>query len=100
MKKAEEAKDALKAAVEKNELNEIREKKDALQEIVQNLSVKLYEEAAKQAQAQQDGEGANEDDNIVDAEFEEVEDDKKVNDEIVIKKPKPIKTALAFHYDL
>jgi len=77
-KKAEEAKDALKAAVEKNELSEIREKKDALQEIVQNLSMKLYEEAAKQAQAQQgaeDSQNASGDDNIVDAEFEEVKDD-------------------------
>ncbi|GIN96299.1 chaperone protein DnaK [Siminovitchia terrae] len=80
VKKAEEAKDALKAAVEKNDTAEIREKKDALQEIVQNLSVKLYEEAAKQAQAEQgDGEGTNAggDDNVVDAEFEEVDDDKE-----------------------
>ena len=43
----------LKAAIEKNDLDEIRTKKDALTEIVQNLSVKLYEEAAKQAQAAQ-----------------------------------------------
>ena len=50
-----------------------------LQEIVQNLSVKLYEEAAKQAQAAggADGEGNKDnDDNVVDAEFEEVKDDK------------------------
>jgi molecular chaperone DnaK len=80
IKKATEAKDELKAAIEKNEIEEIRTKKDALQEIVQNLSVKLYEEAAKQAQAQQGApgeEGAAQDDNIVDAEFEEVNDDKK-----------------------
>ena len=50
LQKANEAKDALKEAIEKNELEEIRAKKDALQEIVQALSVKLYEEAAKQAQ--------------------------------------------------
>jgi len=78
VKKAEEAKDELKAAVEKNDLDEMRQKKDALQEIVQNLSMKLYEEAAKQAQAQQgagDGKNAGSDDNIVDAEFEEVKDD-------------------------
>jgi molecular chaperone DnaK len=78
--KANEAKDALKAAIEKNELEEIRSKKDALQEIVQNLTVKLYEEAAKQAQAQQgaggQGTGEGKDDNVVDAEFEEVKDDK------------------------
>ncbi len=40
--------------------------------------MKLYEEAAKQAQAQQDGgAGAKKaDDNVVDAEYEEVNDDK------------------------
>jgi molecular chaperone DnaK len=77
--KVNEAKDELKAAIEKNEIEEIRTKKDALQEIVQNLSVKLYEEAAKQAQAQQGAEGqggAANDDNVVDAEFEEVDDKK------------------------
>jgi molecular chaperone DnaK len=79
--KANEAKDALKAAIEKNDLEEIRTKKDALQEIVQNLSVKLYEEAAKQAQQAQGADGATgeskgNDDNVVDAEFEEVKDDK------------------------
>ena len=36
VKKAEEAKEALKAAVESDILDDIREKKDALQEIVQN----------------------------------------------------------------
>jgi molecular chaperone DnaK len=77
--KANDAKDALKAAIEKNDLEEIRVKKDALQEIVQNLTMKLYEEAAKQAQAQQGAEGQGndgKDDNVVDAEFEEVKDDK------------------------
>jgi len=77
--KANEAKDELKAAIEKNELEEIRAKKDALQEIVQALTTKLYEQAAQQAQAQQGAEGqtgsAN-DDNVVDAEFEEVDDKK------------------------
>ena len=79
VQKANEAKDELKAAIEKNDLDEIRTKKDALQEIVQNLSVKLYEEAAKQAQAAggAEGNGSNDkDDNVVDAEFEEVKDDK------------------------
>ncbi|MCM3571942.1 MULTISPECIES: molecular chaperone DnaK [Mesobacillus] len=79
VKKANEAKDELKAAIEKGEIEEIRTKKDALQEIVTNLSVKLYEEAAKQQQAQQGAEGqegTKKDDNVVDAEFEEVNDDK------------------------
>ncbi len=76
--KANEAKDELKAAIEKNELEEIRAKKDALSEIVQNLTMKLYEEAAKAQQAAQAG-GAEgpADDNVVDAEFTEVNDDKK-----------------------
>jgi molecular chaperone DnaK len=43
--KANEAKDALKAAIEKNDLEEIKAKKDELQEIVQALTVKLYEQA-------------------------------------------------------
>ncbi|MFS8630592.1 MAG: Hsp70 family protein, partial [Bacillales bacterium] len=80
VKKAREAKDALKAALEKNDIDEIRKKKEALQEIVQQLSIKLYEQAAKQAQAQQQtgaGDGAKKDDNVVDAEFEEVKDDNK-----------------------
>ncbi|MFJ7726999.1 molecular chaperone DnaK [Neobacillus sp. NPDC097160] len=78
--KANEAKDALKAAIEKNDLNEIRTAKDALQEIVQALTVKLYEQAAQAQQAAQGGQdGGNttaKDDNVVDAEFEEVKDDK------------------------
>ena len=72
VKKAEEARDALKAAIEKNNLEEIRQKKEALQEIVQNLSIKLYENAAQQA-----NDSKKKDDNVVDAEFEEMNDDKK-----------------------
>ncbi|MGM0900135.1 MAG: molecular chaperone DnaK [Bacillota bacterium] len=77
--KANEAKDELKAAIEKNDLEEIRAKKDALQEIVQALTTKLYEQAAQQAQAAQGAEGqadSAKDDNVVDAEFEEVDDKK------------------------
>lgn len=82
VKKAEDAKEELKAAIEKNDLAEIRTKKDALQEIVQQLSMKLYEQAqqaAQQAQGADAGAQAsgNADDNVVDAEFEEVNDDKK-----------------------
>ena len=82
VKKAEAAKDELKAAIEKNDLEEMRTKKDALQEIVQQLTMKLYEQAAQAQQAAQGAEGAqqgaaNQDDNVVDAEYEEVNDDKK-----------------------
>jgi molecular chaperone DnaK len=77
--KANEAKDALKTAIEQNDLAEIRAKKDALQEIVQALTVKLYEQAAQAAQGAQGAEGGAtgpKDDNVVDAEFEEVKDEK------------------------
>ncbi|MGM9925481.1 MAG: molecular chaperone DnaK [Bacillus sp. (in: firmicutes)] len=78
---ANAAKDALKEAIEKNDLEEIRTKKDALQEIVQNLTMKLYEEAAKAQQAAQGAEAgqgeAKADDDVVDAEFTEVDDKDK-----------------------
>ncbi|SDM20209.1 molecular chaperone DnaK [Bacillus sp. OK048] len=77
--KANEAKDALKEAIEKNELEDIRAKKDALQEIVQALTVKLYEQAAQQAGGAQGAEGgatSPNDDNVVDAEFEEIKEEK------------------------
>ncbi|HCW36753.1 molecular chaperone DnaK [Mammaliicoccus sciuri] len=78
--KAEEAKEELKKSLEGTDIEDIRTKKDALQEIVQQLSVKMYEQAA---QAQQGAEGAegqstSNDDDVVDAEYTEVnEDDKK-----------------------
>ncbi|ORI03774.1 molecular chaperone DnaK [Mammaliicoccus sciuri] len=78
--KAEEAKEELKKALEGTDIEDIRTKKDALQEIVQKLSVKMYEQAA---QAQQGAEGAegqstSNDDDVVDADYTEVnEDDKK-----------------------
>lgn len=77
--KANEAKDELKAAIEKNELEEIRVKKDALNEIVQALTMKLYEEAAKAQQAGQEGAGeaSAKDDNVVDAEYTEVNEEEK-----------------------
>ncbi|MGG2064352.1 chaperone protein DnaK [Bacillus sp. S14(2024)] len=78
--KATEAKDALQAAIEKNDLDEIRAKKDALQEIVQQLTVKLYEQAQAAAGSQQEegaqGNAGAKNDNVVDAEFEEVKEDK------------------------
>ncbi len=77
VQKANEAKDALKEAIEKNDLAAMKEKKDALQEIVQALSVKLYEQAAQAQQAQQGQDGAGNADDVVDAEFTEVDDEKK-----------------------
>ncbi|MFC7372525.1 molecular chaperone DnaK [Fictibacillus iocasae] len=76
--KANEAKEALKKELEGGDIEAIKTAKDSLSEIVQQLSVKLYEEAAKQAQASQGEEGqGKKDENVVDAEFEEVDDSEK-----------------------
>ena len=78
VKKAESARDELKAAIEANDLDQMKAKRDALNEIVQNLTVKLYEQAAAQAQAAQGDGQAQADtnaagDDVVDAEFEEID---------------------------
>mgnify|MGYP001459842761 FL=1 len=76
--KAEQAKEELKKALEGNDIEAIKEKKTALEQQVQQLSVKLYEQTAQQQQQQQQGEAgnsANNDDDVVDADFEEVDDD-------------------------
>ncbi|MGB8000165.1 MAG: molecular chaperone DnaK [Anaerobacillus sp.] len=77
--KANEAKDKVKAALENDDIEAIRTAKDELQEIVQALSMKVYEQAAQaqQAQAGEEGGAEQEDDNVVDAEYEEVNDDDK-----------------------
>ncbi|WP_054950045.1 molecular chaperone DnaK [Numidum massiliense] len=80
-KKAEDAKEQLKKALEGDDSEAIKKAKDELQEVVQQLSVKLYEQAAQQAQASQGNEeqgatGGKADDNVVDADFEEVKDEK------------------------
>jgi molecular chaperone DnaK len=76
--KANEAKDALKSALEAGNLDDIRTKKDALSEIVQQLTVKLYEQAqaAQQAQGAEGAQGGAAKDDVVDAEFTEVKEDK------------------------
>ncbi|MBO0432106.1 molecular chaperone DnaK [Enterococcus sp. DIV0660C] len=77
VQKAEAARDELKAAVEANNIEEMKTKRDALNEIVQNLTVKLYEQAAQQ-QAQENPEAAQGGaDDVVDADFEEVDGDDK-----------------------
>ncbi|GGC84858.1 molecular chaperone DnaK [Enterococcus sp. DIV0242_7C1] len=77
VKKAEDARDELKAAVEANDIEQMKAKRDSLNEIVQNLTVKLYEQAAQQ-QAQENPEAAQGGaDDVVDADFEEVEGDDK-----------------------
>ncbi|WP_405116046.1 molecular chaperone DnaK [Paenibacillus sp. FSL K6-1217] len=78
--KANEAKDKLKAALETDNLEEINAATEALNEIVQQLSVKLYEQAAQEQQGAEAGQGAAEGnakkDNVVDADYEVVDDEK------------------------
>jgi molecular chaperone DnaK len=79
--KANAAKDKLKTALEGSDIEAIRTAKNELQEVVQQLSIKLYEQAAQQAQAAQGAEGAagqkKEDDNVVDADYTVVDEDEK-----------------------
>ena len=78
-KKAQDEIDDLKKALEKNDIEDIKAKKDKLNETAMSLATKVYEEAAKQAQADQAKEdNTNEDikeenkkDDVIDAEYEE-----------------------------
>ncbi|KRM59393.1 molecular chaperone DnaK [Secundilactobacillus malefermentans] len=84
IKKAEAARDDLKKAQEDNNLEDMKTKKDDLNKIVQDLSVKLYQQAQQQEQASdakdtKDSGSADKgnDDNTVDGDFSEVHDDNK-----------------------
>jgi molecular chaperone DnaK len=77
--KANEAKEKVKKALESDNIEEINAASEELTQIVQQLSVKLYE----QAQAGQSAEGAGPEsgeakgkDNVVDADYEVVDDKK------------------------
>lgn len=72
-KEAEAKKDDLKSALEGTDLEEIKSKKEALEQVIQQLSMKVYEQA-QQAQSQQ-GQTSKQDDTVEDAEFKEVKDD-------------------------
>lgn len=77
--KAEAARDELQEAIDNDDLDAIKEKKDALNTIVQELTVKLYEQAAAEQQAAEGADQADDqsgqDDGVVDADFEEVDED-------------------------
>ena len=83
-KSVEDARDELKAALEAGELEGIKAAKEKLEGVLQPLVMKVYEQAAAAQQAAGAGaegfEGAQDadkkDDGIVDADFEEVKDDK------------------------
>jgi len=80
----EAAKEKVKKALESDNLDEIKAASDELSGIVQQLSVKVYEQAAQDAQAAQgaaggadDGSASPKKDNVVDADYEVVDEDKK-----------------------
>jgi len=76
-KSVTEAKEALSKALKDGKIDEIKSAKEKLEGVLQPLIMKVYQEAAQQAQANQpDGEGKK-DDGVVDADFEEVKDDDK-----------------------
>ena len=78
--KANEAKEKVKKALESNNVDEIKAATEELTQIVQQLSVKLYEQAAQAqqaAQGQEPEQGAAKKDNVVDADYEVVDEDKK-----------------------
>ena len=78
VKSVEDARDALKKAQEQNDINEMKAKKDELTKLIQDMSVKLYQQAqqAQQASGAQGDTSANNstnDDNTVDGDFKEVD---------------------------
>ncbi|MBA4600770.1 molecular chaperone DnaK [Thermoactinomyces mirandus] len=78
--KAEKAKEQLKKALEQDDDEAIKKGVEELEQAVQQLSVKLYEQMQQQAaqnQGANEGSGTRKDDNVVDAEYEEVKDEEK-----------------------
>ncbi|SDW25736.1 molecular chaperone DnaK [Marinococcus luteus] len=76
---AEDAKEKVKTALEGEDIEAIRTAKDELQEIVQQLTTKMYEQAAQQAQQEQGEAGGESSDDTVDADYEDVKDDNDNN---------------------
>ena len=74
--KAEKEIKELREALDKNDIEDIKKKKDALSETAMAMATKVYEEAAKEAQANQANAentdtSSKKDDNVQDAEYEE-----------------------------
>jgi len=70
-KKAEEEIKDLKEALEKNNIEDIKTKKDKLNETAMALATKVYEQASKETTDNTTTEDTNKKDNVVDAEYEE-----------------------------
>ena len=75
---AEEKADALKKAIENDDIDDIKAKKEDLESVAQQLASKAYEKAQQQQQQQDQGdeeasESDSDDDDVVDADYEEVD---------------------------
>lgn len=81
IEKANEAKNKVTEALKGENLEEIKAAADELSQIVQQLSMKLYEQAAAQGQGAPEGGpeagAAPKKDNVVDADYEVVDEEKK-----------------------
>ncbi|WP_179395526.1 molecular chaperone DnaK [Lacticaseibacillus absianus] len=84
IKKAEDAKEALKKAQQENNIEDMKAKRDELNKIVQDMTVKMYEEAQKaqqaagdqSAEATGDADTKKADDDTIDGEYKDVNDNK------------------------
>ncbi|MDG2977586.1 molecular chaperone DnaK [Latilactobacillus curvatus] len=79
LQKAKDAKEELVKAQQENNFEDMKTKRDELSEIVQELTVKLYQqaqEAQQAAGAEGNATDGKSDDGTVDGDFEEVKDDK------------------------
>lgn len=82
VEKANAAKEKLQGVLASDNLEDIKAATEELTEIVQQLSVKLYEQAQAQeqeAQGTEEQQGSAKRDNVVDADYEVVDEDKKQN---------------------
>jgi molecular chaperone DnaK len=68
-------KDELKNALEKDDIEAVKKKTEELEQAVQQISIKLYQQMQNDAQTQ-NTDGANKRENVVDAEYEEVKEEK------------------------
>ncbi len=74
----------MKKAQQENNLEDMKTKRDDLNKIVQDLTVKLYEQAQKEQQAAgatdqakpADGDAKSDDDGTIDGEYKDVNDKK------------------------
>lgn len=75
--KIEQAKDALKEAVGKNDLEDMKKKIESLTTVLYELTSKMYQQAGAAGQPGPDGQPGKKDENVVDADYEVMDDDKK-----------------------